>query len=61
MGGGRREGNGREEEGGKGYKRVNVMQILYAMYVSGKVIPVETVLGIGVGGVKENDGGGKFK
>jgi hypothetical protein len=29
------------------------------MYVNGKMIPVETAPGMGVG--KENDGGGKFK
>jgi hypothetical protein len=30
------------------------------MYVNGKMIPVETTPGIGVG-VKENGGGGEFK
>jgi hypothetical protein len=30
------------------------------MYRNGKVIPVETILGMGVE-IKENDGGGKFK
>jgi hypothetical protein len=30
------------------------------MYVSGKMRPVEAILGMG-GGIKENDGGGEFK
>jgi hypothetical protein len=31
------------------------------MYVNRKMIPVETIPGIGGGGTKENDGGGEFK
>jgi hypothetical protein len=31
------------------------------MYVNGKMIPAETVPGMGVEGIKENDGGGEFK
>jgi hypothetical protein len=32
------------------------------MYVNGKMIPVETILGMGEGGIRENDdGGGEFK
>jgi hypothetical protein len=31
------------------------------MYVNAKMIPLETVLGIGGGRVKENGGGGEFK
>jgi hypothetical protein len=30
------------------------------MYANGKVIPIETIPGMGVG-VKENGGGGEFK
>jgi hypothetical protein len=30
------------------------------MYVNGKMRPVETVPGMGGGGIKENDGGGEF-
>jgi hypothetical protein len=31
------------------------------MYVNGKMIPVETIPGMGEGRIKENDGEGKFK
>jgi hypothetical protein len=31
------------------------------MYVNGKMRPVETVPGMGEGGIKENGGGGEFK
>jgi hypothetical protein len=31
------------------------------MYVSGKMRPVETVLGMGGEGINENNGGGEFK
>jgi hypothetical protein len=31
------------------------------MHVNGKMRPVQTIPGIGVGEVKENDGGGEFK
>jgi hypothetical protein len=30
------------------------------MYVNGKMRPVETISGMGVGGIVENDGGDKF-
>jgi hypothetical protein len=30
------------------------------MYVNGKMRPVETVLGMGEGEIKKNDGGGEF-
>jgi hypothetical protein len=30
------------------------------MYINGKMIPVETIPGMGVGGIKENDGGGEL-
>jgi hypothetical protein len=30
------------------------------MYISGKMRPVETVLGMGGRGIKQNDGGGEF-
>jgi hypothetical protein len=29
-------------------------------YANGKMIPVETIPGVGGGGLKENDGGGEF-
>jgi hypothetical protein len=31
------------------------------MYVNAKIIPVETILGMGVGGMNESSGGGEFK
>jgi hypothetical protein len=31
------------------------------MYVSGKMRPVETIPGMGEGGIKENNGEGEFK
>jgi hypothetical protein len=31
------------------------------MYVNGKMRPVETILGMGERGIKENDGEGRFK
>jgi hypothetical protein len=31
------------------------------MYVNAKMIPAETVRGIGVGGYEESSGGGEFK
>jgi hypothetical protein len=31
------------------------------MYENGKMRPVETIPGMGGGGIKENDAGGKFK
>jgi hypothetical protein len=31
------------------------------LYVNGKMGPVETIPGMGEGGMKENDGGFKFK
>jgi hypothetical protein len=31
------------------------------VYVNGKMIPAETIPGVGGGGIKENDGGDDFK
>jgi hypothetical protein len=31
------------------------------MYVNGKMIPPETISGMGEGGIKENDGGDEFE
>jgi hypothetical protein len=31
------------------------------MCINGKVIPIETIPGMGPGGIKENDRGGEFK
>jgi hypothetical protein len=30
------------------------------MYINGKMKPVETIPGLGIGGIKENDGEGEF-
>jgi hypothetical protein len=39
---------------GKGCGRVNIVEILYVnMYANGKMIPVETISGMGGGEVKE--------
>jgi hypothetical protein len=40
-----------------------VVEILYTHYVNGKfhlLRPVETITGMGGGGIKENDGRGEF-
>jgi hypothetical protein len=39
----------------EGYEVVDLVH----MYVNGKIRPVENILGLG--GIKENDGGGEFK
>jgi hypothetical protein len=31
------------------------------MYENGKMIPVETIPGMGARGIKENEGGGEFR
>jgi hypothetical protein len=31
------------------------------MYVNGKIIPVETMSGMGIWGIQRNDRGGEFK
>jgi hypothetical protein len=48
------------EEVGKGYGRVNMVQICVHMYVHGKMRPAETIPGMGKWGMKEYDGGGEF-
>jgi hypothetical protein len=49
-------------EVGKRYRRVNIEQILCTHVCKCKMIPVETVPGVGVEGrIKENDRGGEFK
>jgi hypothetical protein len=40
---------------------MNAVQKCVHMYVNAKMIPVETVQGIGGGGIKESGGGGEFK
>jgi hypothetical protein len=51
----------REEDVDKGYKRVNVEQILCAHVCKWKIMAVETTPGMERGGIKANDGGGEFK
>jgi hypothetical protein len=52
--------SGREEEVGRGCGRVNIVNKYFVhMYVKGKMIPVETIPGMG--GIKENGGGSEFK
>jgi hypothetical protein len=41
----------------KGCWRVNMVEYYVLMYENGKMRPVETVPGMGGGGIKENDGG----
>jgi hypothetical protein len=49
--------NGRGEVTGKGGRREKCVHI----YVNAKMTPVETIPGIGKGGIKENIRGGEFK
>jgi hypothetical protein len=51
---------------GEGYsrergQRMNMVQIMYTHVIKYKMMPVETVPGIGVREVKESSGGGEFK
>jgi hypothetical protein len=41
-------------------RRVNMVEYYVLMYINGKMRPVETVPGVGMGRVKQNDGGGEF-
>jgi hypothetical protein len=52
--------SGRAEDIRKGYQRVNIVQILFTMYENGKMSPVETILRMGRGERKKNDGGSEF-
>jgi hypothetical protein len=54
-------GGGRGEVVGKGSRRVNMCKNCVHDYVNEKMIPVETISGMGRGGIKENGGGGEFK
>jgi hypothetical protein len=46
-----------EEEGlGKVYVMVTRVQIFAHMFVNGKITPIETIPGMGEGGIKRNDG-----
>jgi hypothetical protein len=48
-------------EGGKGVGGRIWCKYCVHMYVNTKMIPVETILGMGLGGIKESSGGGEFK
>jgi hypothetical protein len=39
---------------------VNVVEYYVHLYENGKMKPVQTIPGMGEGGIKENDGGGEF-
>jgi hypothetical protein len=45
----------------KGGRRVNTVQKNVYTYVNAKMIPAETIPGVGRGRIKESGGGGKFK
>jgi hypothetical protein len=45
----------REECIRKGYRRVNMVEILCIIYENGKMRPAKTVPGMEVEGIKEND------
>jgi hypothetical protein len=49
------------EDVGKGCVRVNIVQLLYTHVCKWKMIPVETIPGNEVGGIKENVGRDEFK
>jgi hypothetical protein len=53
--------SGRGEDVGKGCVRVNIVQLLYTHVCKWKMIPVETIPGNEVGGIKENVGRDEFK
>jgi hypothetical protein len=44
----------------KGCRRVNRVGYYVLMYENGKMKSVETILRMGRGAIKENDGGGEF-
>jgi hypothetical protein len=45
----------------KGYSKVNMVEIYYIlMYENGKMRHVETIPGMGEGGIKGDDGGSEF-
>jgi hypothetical protein len=44
----------------KGCRRVNMEQLLCTYVCKWKIIPVETSMGMGERGIKENDGEGEF-
>jgi hypothetical protein len=41
-------------------EEVNMVEYYVLIYENGKMRPVETIPGMGGGGIKENDGGGEF-
>jgi hypothetical protein len=53
--------SGRGRRWGKGCGRVNILQILCTHVCIRRMIPVETIPGIGEGGIKEKGGGSEFR
>jgi hypothetical protein len=53
--------SGNEEEAGKGCRRVKMVQILCTHVSKKKTRAVETIPGMGGGGIKENGGGNELK
>jgi hypothetical protein len=49
-----------EEDVRKGCKRMNMVEYYVLVHENGKMRPVETVLGLGGEGLKENDGRGEL-
>jgi hypothetical protein len=47
------------EDVGKGYRKVNMVQIPCTRVCKWKMVPVETIPGVGGGEIKENGGGGE--
>jgi hypothetical protein len=52
--------SGRGEDVRKGFRRVNVVKYYVLMYENGKMRPVETILRMGEGEIKGNNGRGEF-
>jgi hypothetical protein len=53
--------SGRGGGGKEGYRRVNIVQKCVQIYANAKMIPVETIPGMGEGSIKESSGGCEFK
>jgi hypothetical protein len=53
--------SGRGEDIKKGCSRMNMVKYHVLMYENGKMRSVETILGTGGEGIKEDDGGGRIQ
>jgi hypothetical protein len=49
-----------KEDAQRGHRKVNIIQYCVHMYENEKMRPAETILGMGVEEIKENDGEGEF-